>query len=211
MSDPEFPSPGFSGPHPPGSEPPFLEWETEMKLLNDRFFLADLVKWTGLTTLLFAAILVPLFGFSGGPEGLRAALLFLAIPPVLLLVSTLIFILVMGNRLPLGFRIDEEGIRMRSLSKRVSNINRAAMVIGALAGKPGAVGAGAIGASQERCFIPWEDLRKVRFFPEQGVIFLKGGIFSRIRIYAEPAVYEAAARVILSRLPAAAAGNSGAA
>lgn len=200
----DAPLPPFGGPasrsDPPDPSP--LEWETEMKLLNNRFFLGDLTKWTVVTTIVFAAILIPLLGFSGGREGLEAAILFLALPPVLIFVSTLIFILLMGNRLPLRFRIDAEGLHMKSVSRRVRNINRTAMILGALAGKPGAVGAGAIGASQENTSIGWEELSKVRFHPADRVVFLKGGIFSRIRVYATPQNYESVAERIRNRLPA---------
>jgi hypothetical protein len=108
----------------------------------------------------------------------------------------------MGNRLPLAFRVDALGVNMQSASKRVTNINRTAMVLGVLAGKPGMVGAGAIGASQENTTIAWQDLRKVCFHPVQQVIFLKGGIFSRIRVYCTPQNYPSVERLIRSRMPA---------
>jgi hypothetical protein len=179
-----------------------LEWQSEMKLINNRFFLGDLVKWTLVTMLVCAAIFIPLLGISGGKDGLFAALLFLALPVVLIFLGTFIFVIIMGNRLPLAFRVDALGVNMRSVSKRVTHINRTAMVLGVLAGKPGMVGAGAIGASQENTTIPWQDLRKVCFHPVQQVIFLKGGIFSRIRVYCTPQNYPSVERLIRSRMPA---------
>lgn len=181
-----------------------LEWESEMKLINNRFFLGDLVKWTLVTMLVCAAIFIPLFGSSGGKDGLFAALLFLSLPAILIFLGTFIFVIIMGNRVPMVFRIDAHGVNMRSVSKRVKNINRTAMILGVLAGKPGMVGAGVAGASQENTTIAWQDLRKVRFHPVQQVIFLKGGILSRIRVYCTPQNYPSVEHLIRSHMPATA-------
>lgn len=181
-----------------------LEWESEMKLINNRFFLGDLLKWTIATMLVCAAIFIPLFGISGGKDGLFAALLFLSLPPVLIFLGTFIFVIIMGNRVPMAFRIDALGVNMRSVSKRVKSINRTAMILGVLAGKPGMVGAGMAGASQENTTIAWQDLRKVRFHPVQQVIFLKGGILSRIRVYCTPQNYPSVEHLIRSRMPSTA-------
>jgi hypothetical protein len=93
---------------------------------------------------------------------------------------------------------------MKSVSRRVKNINRTAMIVGMLAGKPGMVGAGAIGESQERTSIAWSSVRRVRFHPAQGVVFVKGGILSRLRLYCTPQNYQAVEQIIRSHLPAVA-------
>ena len=183
------------------SEASTLVWQVEAKLLNNRFFLGDMIKTTTITMAVCAAIFIPLFGISGGLKGVEAALIFLCIPLVLILLGTLIFVLIMGNRLPMEFTIDRDGINMKSISRRVTNINRTAMILGALSGKPGAVGAGALGASQENTTILWPDLSKVRFYQKDNVIFLKGGILSRIRLYCLPQNYAQVSQMIRCRLP----------
>jgi len=168
-----------------------MVWQSEMTLLNNRFFLGDFLKWFSLTLLICLAFFVPLFGIPGGADGVWAALLIVGIGACLLVVSTLLFAAIMGNRVPMEFQIGEGGVAMRSVSKRVKGINRLTMILGLLSGKPGAVGAGAIGASQENSSIPWDELRKVHCYPDQRVIFLKGGILSRIRLYCSAENYEA--------------------
>ncbi len=186
---------------PPALQTSDLEWQSDMKLLNNRFFLGDLAKWTVLTTIACGVFFMLLFGLAGNGNGVQVALVFMTIPPVLIFLGTLIFALIMGNRLPMAFRVDSNGIHMKSLSKRVKNINRTAMVVGVLAGKPGMVGAGAIGASQERTSIVWHELHRVRFHPDQRVIFVKGGILSRLRVYCTPQNYKAVEQTILNNLP----------
>lgn len=181
-----------------------LEWQSDMKLLNNRFFLGDLVKWSGLTVLVCGVFFFGLFGLDGGRDGVQVVLVFMSIPLVLIFLGTLIFALIMGNRVPMEFRLDDDGIHMKSVSRRVKNINRTAMIVGMLAGKPGMVGAGAIGASQERTSIAWSSLRRVRFHPAQGVVFVKGGILSRLRLYCTPQNYQAVEQIIRSHLPAVA-------
>ncbi len=118
-----------------------------------------------------------------------------------MIMGTLIFVLIMGNRVPMAFKIDAEGVHMTSNSKRIKNINRGVILLGLLAGKPGAVGAGMIGQSQEDATILWGELRKVHFYPTQRVIFLKGGIFSRIRIYCTTENYPTAELMIQKHMP----------
>ena len=178
-----------------------LEWQAEMSLLTNRFFLGDCLKWLVLSLLLCALIFLPLLGFTGGGEGVVAAFIFLAFVPALMIPGILIFAAIMGNRVPMEFSIDEQGVRMRSVSNRIKGINRTAMILGLLAGKPGMIGAGATGMSQEKEFIVWGDLRKVKFYPVQRVVFLKGGILSRIRLYCTAENYEAVERLIRKNAP----------
>jgi len=179
-------------------------WQAEMTLLGNRFFLADLGKWLGLTLLVCAAIFVPLLGVAGGAKGVEAAFLFLGIGACLLILGTLLFVAIMGNRVPMEFTVDGDGVIMRTVSRRVKGINAATIVLGALARKPGAVGAGVIGASQQSTTIAWDELRRIRFFPAERVIFLKGGIFSRIRVYCTEQNYAAVEATIRQRKPPAA-------
>jgi hypothetical protein len=176
-----------------------LVWQADMTLLNNRFFLADLVKWLGWTLLVCLAIFIPLMGIPGGAQGVRAAFLFTGTGAVLLIFSTLLFVLIMGNRVPMEFTLDNDGIQMRTVSKRIKKINLVAILFGVLARKPGAIGAGALGMSGQSTRIAWNELRKIQFHPVQRVIFLKGGILSRIRLYCTAQNYQACAAMVGER------------
>jgi hypothetical protein len=181
-------------------DPSCLEWEAEMTLLNNRFFLRDATKWLAMTMAVGAALLLPIFGIPGGWGGIQAAMLILLIGLASMTMGTLIFALIMGNRLPMAFKVDAEGVNMKSVSRRMKNINRGAILLGLLARKPGVVGAGMAGRSQEDITIPWNELRKVHLYPAHRVIFLRGDIFSRIRLYCTPSNYALAEQYIRTRL-----------
>jgi len=196
-------------PKVPGSNPsagqiaevPALKWQADMTLLTNRFFLVDMAKCIGITMMVFGVIIITIFGMSGGAKGMVGALLLLALPLVLIVLGTLIFVAIMGNRLPMEFTIDSYGIRMKSISRRVAGINRTAIVLGILAGKPGAIGAGQLGRAQENTSIAWSELSKIRFYPDQRVIYLKGGFLSRIRVYCTPQNYPTAEQTIRGLCP----------
>lgn len=174
----------------------YYHWQAEMKLLNNRFFLGDFAKWFGLTMLICSTLFMLIFGIPGGLKGIEAALLMTGIGAVLLIVSTLIFVIIMGNRVPMEFTVNSDGVNMRGISKRMKGINKLAIIMGVLARKPGAIGAGTIGMSQQSTTIPWNELQKVHFYPAYQAIFLKGGIFSRIRLYCTSQNYEAVVKII---------------
>jgi hypothetical protein len=97
--------------------------------------------------------------------------------------SVLIYVAVMGNRVPIEFEVDARGARMRALSRRSKGIALAAIAAGGAAGNAGAVGAGIAARAQERTAVPWDELSEVRLFPEDRVIYLRGDAFSRLRLY----------------------------
>jgi hypothetical protein len=176
-----------------------LAWQADMTLLNNRFFLADFAKWLGWTLVISLAIFLPLFGIPGGVDGVWTALLITGIGAVLLIFSTLLFVLIMGNRVPMEFTLNSDGIQMRTGSRRMQGINLIAIIFGVLARKPGAIGAGALGLSGQNTRIAWNELRKIQFHPAQRVIFLKGGILSRIRLYCIAQNYQAVAAMVEER------------
>ena len=195
------PPTSLTGSSHPESDDSLLEWQAEMKLLTNRFFWGDMGKCLGLTLLALLSFTIPIFLSSGAQKGLQGAVIILSIPTVLVLFGTLIFIVIMGNRVPMEFKIDSAGVRMQSVSKRIKGINRAAIVLGLLAGKPGAVGAGELGRTQEKCCIAWNELHKVRYYPNQRVIFVNGGFLSKIRVYCTPENYSNVAGRIRAKTP----------
>jgi hypothetical protein len=158
-------------------------WTFEMKLLGNRFFLRDTVRWIGLSTAIIGVLFLALFGLAGGAENIPLALGITVGALVLMSMSVLIYVAVMGNRVPIEFEVDARGARMRALSRRSKGIALAAIAAGGAAGNAGAVGAGIAARAQERTAVPWDELSEVRLFPEDRVIYLRGDAFSRLRLY----------------------------
>lgn len=160
-----------------------LVWQIEVKLLGNRFFLRDTCKWMTWSTFIGGILLVAIFGLAGGAGGVRAAVLITLIGVALMLLSTGLFVALMGNKLAFEFALDEVGVHMKSVSRRVKWINRLTLILGVLARKPGVAGAGAAAMSQESTTIAWNELSRVSYFPNDQAIFLRGDLLTRIRLY----------------------------
>lgn len=169
--------------------------------MNNRFFVGDWVKWCILATVACAAIFIPLFGLVGGGRSLAVAFCLTAIAPVVMVVATLSYAVLVGNQTTMRFKISDLGVTMKIESKRLKAVNRLAVVLGLLARRPGAIGAGTVAMSQEETEIPWDELSQVRFYPADRVIFLRGDILSRIRVYCSPDNYDTAERMIRGCAP----------
>jgi hypothetical protein len=156
--------------------------------------LYDMVKVLGWTYLIMTAIMSAIFLFQGETDALLPifkmfgyAILFIAF--LFLFVMTVIF----GNRFRYRFVIGREGLLMESLSRRGRFLNRAAVVVGLLAGKMQATGAGLIAMSQETVGIQWEDIHKIKEYPNLYVISLMNSWRVVARLYCTKENY---ARVI---------------
>jgi hypothetical protein len=89
-----------------------------------------------------------------------------------LLVLILVMLVFFGNRFPMGFSLGPQGAMVVSLSRRGRWGNRLAVILGALAGKPGVAGAGLLGMAQETVGVAWDDVRRVNIHAPARVISL---------------------------------------
>ena len=142
---------------PPAGQRPALHWVISFPLLTSRFVLWDLLKvlvWTGI--LFYAAMGVAIL-FAGSRRSFPWGDFALALGWGLAglgFVFAVAMLAVFGNRYMVRFLVDREGVGYESLSKRARTVNRAAIILGALAGSPGAMGAGLLASSQETGYFP---------------------------------------------------------
>jgi hypothetical protein len=167
-----------------------ISWELNVPLLTNQFILYDLLKVWGISSLFLLLLLTGIVVYD---RNWRA---FSAILPVVGLVSAIIlalFILVMlvffGNRFPMGFSLGPQGAIVVSLSRRGRWGNRLAVVLGALAGKPGVAGAGLLGMAQETTEMVWDDVRRLKIHPRTRVISLMDSWHVVLRLYCTPENY----------------------
>lgn len=166
-----------------GADGDACTWSHELRFLGNRFFHRDTVRWMAWSTAAIAVLFGLIFGLAAGPGGLVAALVFTGAGLVLMVISVLIFAAVMGNRVTVDFVVDAAGARMKVRSARVKGVNWAAVLLGAARRNPAAAGAGLAGMSQERTEIAWNELREVRQYPAERVVWMRGDVFSRLRLY----------------------------
>jgi hypothetical protein len=119
-----------------------------------------------------------------------------AVSAGLLMLLILVMLGFFGNRFPMGFALGPHGAMVVSLSRRGRWGNRLAVVLGALAGKPGVAGAGLLGMAQETTGVPWDEVRRLKIHAPIRVISLMDGWHVVMRLYCTPQNYEAVLRAV---------------
>lgn len=167
-----------------------LRWRLEVPLITNRFVLIDTLIGFASTVVLGAIMFSIIFGWSNGMAGVRAGLTLAGIAGLFIWVlSFLILTVIFGNRWPLEFVIDEDGVIMNNISERARAINRLSWILALLTGRPLMAGPGLIAQSREVVGIPWDEVRTVRRHPALGVIGITGGVFHTVRLYCTPSNY----------------------
>lgn len=169
-----------------------IAWEANIPLLTDQFVMYDTLKVWGISSLVLLVIMIAIFIYEHNWRN------FFKILPVLGLVGLgilLLFILVMliffGNRFPMGFAINNNGATMVMLSQRGRWGNRLAVILGALAARPGLAGAGLLAMARESVGMSWDEVRRVKVHPQARVISLMDSWHVVVRLYCTPNNYEA--------------------
>jgi hypothetical protein len=167
-----------------------VSWEVSVPLLTDQFVMYDLLKVWGISSLCLFLLMIAIFIYE------RNWPAFLGIAPMLGFVSAgilVLFILVMlfffGNRYPMGFAIGPKSALMVGLSQRGRWGNRLAVILGALAGKPGLAGAGLLAMARESVGVSWDEVRRINVHPEARVISLMDSWHVVMRLYCTPENY----------------------
>ncbi len=164
-----------------------LTWQTEMPLLTSRFFLYDFAKVILITGGIFYLILLIIFAASSGLEhiGQMTAVIALILGGMAFLFA-MISLVFFTNRWPMAYALSSRGLVWESKSTRGRRANRVAMLVGVLAGKPGVVGAGLLAASEEKGWLSWQTIRRVKAYPEQRVLSIRNSWRVVIRLYCNP-------------------------
>ncbi|MBI5331858.1 MAG: hypothetical protein HZB71_14755 [Betaproteobacteria bacterium] len=173
-----------------------IVWDTDLKLFSPLM----LGRWTwamvvtlGVMLLIMGAALVP-------NEGWRAlagiAPMFAAVTGGLWLLGLIIMAVVFRGRYAVRYTVSSAGIRLETMSAAAKTSNRLAIVVGALARKPGVAGAGLIAASQETQEVKWGGRFHAAYNPDTRMIEIKGPWRTLLLVQCTPENYaEVAARV----------------
>lgn len=190
-----------------------LIWERDVPLLTNPAILRSvLLLW-----LVTAGVMCALVGgIVAVTDGLKSAVpiveMCLTIVGGLALLSFLIMVLLFGNRMRMAFAIDERGVVARVIDRRAKATNRLAFLMGMLAGRPGAAGAGLIAMSDEERSAVWSSIVEARYDSRHLTITLRNGWRPILHLFCSPENFrEVADRVARSlasvRRPARRVGN----
>jgi len=177
---------------------PEHQWMISVPMLNNRFMLYDLAKllfWTGIIIAVLMFVMLAAFGDRHDflETYLRIMQMFGYVLAGFAVLFLAIMLLFFGNRYRTGFTIDRNGVGWSSLMSRTKWANRAAVVAGALAAKPGVAGAGLLAESQEQGIIEWDEIRKLKFYPALCTISVMNSWRVVIRLNCTPENYPAIA------------------
>ncbi|KAA5599486.1 hypothetical protein [Blastochloris sulfoviridis] len=188
-----------------GTEQP-LQWEIDVPVATNPLLLASYAKVFGLTALIMGAFLSFLMAVSGSPDAIPMMLAISGgISFALFGVGVLGMALIYRNRMSMRFTLDRRGARAETIDRRADKVAKATILLGALTGRPGAVGTGLIAKSTADQRAAWRGIVKARFYPRLHAIALGNSWRTVMILFCPPEHYEAAAERVrhgMARHPA---------
>ena len=173
-------------------------WEMSVPLLTSKFFLADFAKLMAIAGGGLGLILVCIVIFSGDYDAIPGILLLSAVcTGGVALIFVFVVLAVFRNRVRLAYRVDSKGATTRMLDRRAKTGAKLAMILGAMAGKPGVAGSGLLASADEVRRVEYENVTRVNYHPKDRVIFLRPPYcFRPQRLFCPPDAYEEIAAVV---------------
>ena len=177
-----------------------IVWDINFPLVTNVYVMGDMLAVWGITWILMAGILLTLALFSGHSGTLSAMLEVIPILGfvclALFVVSILVMVVIFRNRFYAVFMVTRKGASYQ-VSGAQSKANTAVAILGAVAGKPGVVGAGLLAKAQEGEFFEWSDVFRVNLDSDRHVVILRNTWRTIVRLYCTPENYEAVAQMAL--------------
>jgi hypothetical protein len=151
-----------------------IVWETDLRLFGPEMLkgwsLAMVATWVVMMLILGSVFLA-----QGEADALAdMALVFLAVVAGLWGLGFLVMAVLFRGKFRVRYTASETGVLMETLDTVARKSNRLAIVLGALSGKPGLLGAGLIGRSREAEAVGWDGAFRAVLRPERHLIVFKG-------------------------------------
>ncbi len=178
-----------------------ISWTIDVPLINNPYILRNVGLGLAVALAIFFSITGGIFGYAGGWNGVKQALLFTAgLAVFFLVVSVFTLWVVLGNRYRMEFSLDEQAIIIASRSSRAHTAHRLALILGMLARNPAAVAAGAGAVSGETVSLAWKNARGFTAHPEKQTIIIKRKFLPSLYIFCLPQNYAAAAQYVSDKI-----------
>ena len=119
---------------------------------------------------------------------------------LLCLIGYLLYALMMGGKYCVLFEMDDRGvhhIQMESQIKKVEAISILTMLVGAMAGRPGAVGTGMLAGARTNMYTAFVDVRNVESCPGRDLIKVNE-LLNKNQVYAEKEDFDFVLNFILT-------------
>lgn len=183
------------------NNPPPMTWDIDIALLTNPYMVRSLLKVT-LGAAALTGILVSFLLAIQGDWALVAPMLglFAAAGVGFFLLSLLIMWAVFGNRQPVRFTVSADGVRVESRDRRAKAIARSAVILGLLAGRPGAAGSGLLSMTQENQALAWSGAFRAKADPTRHTIALANRWRILLMVYCTADNFEAVRAQIHERM-----------
>lgn len=182
---------------------PALEWQVDVSLLGQPTMVANFVKVIAIAFVVMSGLLIFLSIVSGDGAPIwplvQLTLVCVGSVAVLFLFVIVVFF---RNRMTMRFAVDERGAQSVQIDRRARAGAKAAIVVGALSGKPGLLGAGLISQSTASQAMRWSAMRSASFSPRWRAIKLANGWRTVMILYCLPENYELVAERVRGALVA---------
>jgi hypothetical protein len=170
-----------------------MQWEIGVSAVHP-LLLGGYVKIFSITALIMGTLLSFLMAVSGSPDAILPILgMTLGITLGLFVLGVLGMMVVYRGGMIMRFTLNEGGARGQILDRRAAAVSTAAIVLGTLAGKPGAVGSGLIAKTTSDQRAAWKAIVKARYYPRWRAIALANSWRTVLVVFCPPERYEAVA------------------
>lgn len=171
-------------------------WDAELRL-----FSPDMLRAWGLALLVTWLLIMLILGIALAAQGEAEALptlslVMLTVTGGLGLLGLLVMLLLFRGGYPVRYTVSADGVQMQTLSRVAKRVNRLAIVLGLLTGKPGLLGSGLIARSRETEALSWQDAFRAELRPQRHLIVLRGAWRNLMLVQCTPQNFaQVAARV----------------
>jgi hypothetical protein len=177
-----------------------LSWNIEISLINNRFILSNVLKGIAITLGILLAVFGTIFSFQQGFQGIMSALVpCLGLGAFFLIVSVLTLGVILQNKYPLEFIINEGGIIMKSQSGTAKKVHRLALILGILARSTAVAGAGAAGMAGEEFTCSWKEIKSVKLYPAQRVVAAKQNFIQTMYVFCTEKNFKEVSELVLEK------------
>ncbi len=168
-------------------------WDTRFPLLTNRYFMWDMIKVLGIASTILLTLMVVI------TRDLVMAIQFSGLIGGIMLVIMSLACLILGNGFDARFSVGQNGVSYESGSTG-KKWNKAAIVLGVLAGKPGTVGAGALAMSGEAGSYSWSEIVKITVDEKRRIISLHNNWRTLNRLYCLESNFDKVLQVFRGKL-----------
>lgn len=155
---------------------PSISWEIEIGILNNMGVVGEVFKVLGIASAIPALLVFILWAADGFPKvGDLSGFGYFLILIIITLGLTALLILAVGNKYPIRYELNSQGVTFITLAKRRKKNNFIALLLILLAGSKGnvsGVGTGVLAASRQDMHTNWRKVKKVVYHKKRKSIAL---------------------------------------